>query len=83
MGMSTVRHGVVCFNSGDNDSESPLLVQTVTSAAHRLLFFTGENIFYGRAPSFKRKKHFKTRNQEIFLLPLGVCWFGHCHPGKS
>ena len=43
MDVSAVRQWVVCFSSGDSNSGSPMLVQTLTSMACRLLFITGKN----------------------------------------
>jgi len=40
--VSTVRWGVAHFSSGDSESDSPLLVQMITSTACRLLFIAGE-----------------------------------------
>jgi len=45
VGMSTMRQWVVRFSSDLNDSGSPLLVQTVRSAAYRLLLIAGENAY--------------------------------------
>lgn len=43
MDVSTVRQYMVCFNSGDCDSGSSLLVQMFMSETCRLLFITGAN----------------------------------------
>ena len=42
---STVMGWVVCFSSGDSDSDSAPQVQTVMSPASRLLFIAGKNAY--------------------------------------
>ena len=40
--VNSIRQWVVCFSSGDSESDSPLLVHIFRSAACRLLFMDGE-----------------------------------------
>ena len=58
--VSSVRWCTVHFSSGDSDTGSPLLVQTVMSAALRFLFIAGENAQLVVMTTLK--KHFAAEN---------------------
>ena len=45
MEVSTVRQLVVCFSSGNNNSESPSLLQIFISMVLRFLFIVDENAY--------------------------------------